>query len=462
MNRRRRFHHVWIAIASAAAVSTGGWCGAQPAEAPPAAAPETAPKPPAELPEVVVYLKEGQRVSGLLVSADAGQVVVRISGINTKFGVETIERYEVLPPVMERYHELRRTIGKEPEEILRLAKWLQSREQYALALSEVQRALEVDPTHGEGIRLKALLEQQLILQTRGPANKSDDKPSPEAANPTRPQPGAFPLLAADDINLIKVYEIDMTSRPHVVISRETAQKVLDANLGHPLIPLTREGREALLRRDSLEILDLMFKLQARDFYHEVQVMDQPPAIRLFRENVARTWLMSCATSQCHGGLEAGRFVLYNRSPNSDPSVYTNLLILDRFRTRIGAGAAPSRPGEPYGPAMIDWDHPEKSPLLQLGLPREDSLFPHPVVPRPGPGGPGTGGGDIWKPEFRSVDDRLFKKGVEWIKAMYRPRPYYPVNYTPLRPFEPTPPPTPLTMPGSGPVAVPGSGEPQPR
>ena len=115
---------------------------AQPTEAPPAAAPATAPKPPAELPEVVVYLKEGQRVSGLLVSADAGEVVVRISGINTKFAVEAIERYEVLPPIMERYQELRRTIGKEPEEILRLAQWLQSREQYALALSEVQRALE--------------------------------------------------------------------------------------------------------------------------------------------------------------------------------------------------------------------------------------------------------------------------------------------------------------------------------
>lgn len=419
---------------------TDGAGTTQPAAPPASASP---PGKPADLPEVVIYLKSGQRISGLLVNVESKQIVVRVAGINTRLPMESIQRYDVLPPILERYQELRKTIGNDPEDIVRLAQWLQSREQYALALSEVGRALEREPTNGEALRLKAILEQQLILQVRGRTSVQPDKPAPEAANPPRPKPSDFPLLSGEDINLIKVYEIDLAARPHVVIPREVAKRMLEAHTGHPLIPITREGREAILRRPPLEILDLMFKLQAREFYRDVEVIDQPASIRMFRDEVERTWLMSCATSQCHGGLEAGRFVLYNRSPNSDPAVFTNLLILQRFRTRIGADpdAASESGGRhtPFGKPLIDWDQPEMSPLLQLGLPREDSLFPHPPVPRDGPDGPRTGGGDIWKPEFRSTDDRLFKKAAEWIRSMYRPRPSYPIDYTPLRPFEPEPP-----------------------
>jgi hypothetical protein len=462
--------------ASLLAIALGGaWVagvGAQtnaPAAAPstasnPPASPAAPAKTPADLPEVVVYLKEGQRITGLLVSSDSKQMVVRVAGINTRLPLESIERYDVLPPILERYQELRKSIPNEPDEIVRLAQWLQSREQYALALSEINRALELDGSHGEALRLKSILEQQLILRNRGPMSQPE-KPKPEAANPDRPRPGEFPLLTGEDINLIKVYETDLASRPHVVVPREAAMRMLDAYAGHPLVPLTRDGREAVLRKEPLELLDLMFKLQARDYYKDVEVIDQPPAIRLFRENVARTWLMSCATSQCHGGLEAGRLVLYNRSPNSDPSVFTNLLILDRFRTRVGAELPkPGAVSEPYGRPLINWDNPERSPLLQMALPREDSLFPHPVVHKSGPNGPGTGGGDIWKPEFRSADDKLFKKAVEWIKAMYRPRPNYPVQYTPVRPFEPPLPPAPpaAATPAGTTRPAPGSGEPQPR
>lgn len=439
----------------------------------PAGKPTEAPAPPAakpaELPEVTVYLKTGQRINGLLVSVGSDEVVVRVAGISTRLPMDSIQRYDVLPPIMERYQELRKSIGSDPENIVRLAQWLQSREQYALALSEIERALAQDATNGEALRLKRIIEQQLILQARGvdraAGEPGKDKPAPESANPPRPRPTDFPLLSREDINLIKVYEIDLAAHPRVVIPREIAKRMLESRAGNPLIPITREGREAILRRPPLEILDLMFKLQAREFYKDVEVIDLPASIRAFRDDVQRTWLMSCATNQCHGGLDAGRLVLYNRSPNSDQAVFTNLLILERFRTRIGADAEPaSASGErrgPFGVPLIDWDRPERSPLLQLGLPREDSLFPHPVVPRDGPQGPRTGGGDVWKPEFHSADDRLFKKAVAWIQSMYRPRPSYPIDYTPLRPFEPEPPPVSGGRAGAGPSPT-APAEPVPR
>lgn len=382
----------------------------------------------ADLPEVVVYLKGGQRITGLLVSAETSHVTVRIAGINTRLPTDTIERYEVLAPILQRYEELRKSIGDDPEAIVRLAKWLQDREHYTLALSEVNRALDIEPDHGEARRMKAILEQLIILKF-APRKSESARTAPESANPDRPRPGDFPLLTPADINIMRVYEVDLAAKPRVVIERDTAMRMLNAHAGHPLVPVTLEGREALARRPAVDILDLMFKLQAREFYREVQVLDPPASIRAFRENVQRTWLMSCATTQCHGGMEAGRFILYNHSPNSDPSVYTNLLILERFRTSVGT--ADAQPGQPRGRPLINWDQPERSPLLQLGLPRNDSLFPHPRVPRRD-----NPSGDTWKPEFRSAEDKLFRKAVEWIRAMYRPRPDYPIQYTPLRPFEP--------------------------
>ena len=74
--------------------------------------------------------------------------------------------------------------------------------------------------------------------------------------------------------------------------------------------------------------------------------------------------------------------------------------------------------------MRVFEEPQRSPLLQMGLPREDAITKHPVVP-------GRGGqGDLFKPAFRSTDDRRFGDAVAWIKQMYRPRPDYPITYRP--------------------------------
>lgn len=410
----------FIAFAALALTCLPPGANAQPVDESSDTSASSAPSAPAEPPEVVIILSGGQRLTGLLLDSTRDELTVRIAGIDTRLAMNQIERYEVLPPIVERYNQLRRSIGDDPGDIVRLAQWLQAREKYELALTEVLRALQNDPDHGEARRLRTVLEQQILLKTKaraGGAAPAPAAPQPEAANPPTRRPDDFPLLPPDAINLIKVYEVDLADKPRLVIPRDVILRMLAANSDHPLVPVTQEGRDAILRRPATEILDLMFRLQAREFYREVQVLDQPRSMRQFRDTVQRTWLMSCATTACHGGLEAGRLVLHNKSPNSEQSVYTNFLILDRFIT--------SR-GEP----LINWDNPEQSPLLHLGLPREDSRFPHPPAPR------GAAGRDAWRPEFRDQDDPLFGKAVDWMRQMYRPRPEYPVLYTPLRPFIP--------------------------
>lgn len=412
-DRPRRLR-VFAWLAAVQLVAPVALAQSDPDPAPAASTPAAASEP--ELSEVSVYLKSGQRISGLLLDSNRSELVLRIAGIPTHLPMSEIERYDVLPPVLQRYQKLRESIGNDPDQIVHLAEWLQAREQHALALTEILRALEVNPDHGGARRLRAVLEQQILLRNKA-GTPTEPSGHGETATPSRPKPGEFPLLAPDQINLIKVYELNLQDKPRVSISRETVLRMLEANAGHPLVPVTREGREAILRKSANEILDLMFRLQAREFYPQVEVIDQPRPFKLFRDDIQRTWLMSCASNSCHGGLEAGRLVLHNKSPNSEASVYTNFLILNRFVTSSGQ-------------SLINWDNPDRSPLLQYGLPRADSLFPHPVAPR------GASGADAWKPEFRSVDDKMFVRAVEWIRMMYRPRPTYPLDYAPLRPFEP--------------------------
>ena len=312
-------------------------------------------------------------------------------------------------------------MGDDPDQIVHLAEWLQQREKYELALSEVQRALSIDKNHGPSLRLKAMLEQQIVLKQKRvqqPAPAPGQQPAQPHVQPQRP--ANFPLLTKGDVELIKVYETKLDEKPRVIIERNTISAMLQKYEGNPLVPITAEGREAVLRQDPLEILDLMYKLQARDFYTQVTVLDQPKAFEKFRDQVCRTWLInSCSTTMCHGGTQAGRLTLYNREPNAERTVYTNFYILSKFRLADGT-------------PLIDWQQPARSVLLQIGLPRDKSMHPHPVVPL------GIAARDVFRPPFRTTDDVQFKGAVDWLKSLYRPRPEYPIKYTPLQPFEPPP------------------------
>ncbi|MBC7772766.1 MAG: hypothetical protein H7210_09755, partial [Pyrinomonadaceae bacterium] len=220
--------------------------------------------------EVILILKEGNRVTGILVEELPDAIRVRIAGIETTFKSDMIERYEVMRPILERYEEMKRAIGEDPDGLATLAEWLRSREQHELALKEVNHLLKIDPNHTEGKRLKLLIEKQIELRSK--ARSSDPKapavrPAPANAAPKTPVQ-SFPLLTDSQINLLKVFEIDLDDPPRMTIKRSTVTRLIDENLGTPHIPVTQEGRDAIYRKTPAAILDLMFKLRARDLYAE--------------------------------------------------------------------------------------------------------------------------------------------------------------------------------------------------
>lgn len=360
--------------------------------------------------DLKIIFTSGEIVEGRFIEFDGERYRISIGGLEVRVAPSDVRDVIVLPTLRERFDQMRALIeADDTDSMLALSNWAEERGLLPESLGVVEEALVFEPNNAELKSRRDLLRAQVALELtaarRRATSEADPELDPEPDRPVdRPKPYPnFPLLSDEQVNLIKVYEIDLKRPPHLVIERETIDMLLQDYAGHPLVPSTRDAREILRRRSPAQVLDLMFRVQARELYPEVRVVGHPQSMRLFRDQVHAGWLInSCATNRCHGGDDARGLILYNRRPTSSRSVYTNLLILERARTGDGQ-------------LLIDYQNPERSPLLQMTLPRDDAITPHPDV---------LG----WKPVFLSRDSRGFQRAVRWMNAMYKPRPEHPIDY----------------------------------
>lgn len=378
------------------------------------AAPETpAPRSQPEDGRVAtVVLHDGQVISGTLVEENERAITLMINGIRTTIETRNVRESYIPAPTEERYRAMRATLADDDaESLVQLARWLMDKGRHDLALTELDGVLETEPFNDQARSLRVIAEQNIkLLQSRNQRDEQDNRP----ARTTRPNEPDFPLLSAQDVNLMRVWEIDEKNPPLLTIPRETMQDVLAKYAGHPRVPESAGDRATLLKAEPAEHLRLLFALQAREFYPQVEVHEDPEAIRIFRDQVQKTWLRNaCATALCHGGTEAGRLQLA-RSASTAPEVYyTNMYILERYRTNDGL-------------PLLDFQQPAESYLLHMGLPRRDTATPHPLVRG-------------WRPVFRSKDDRNYRRAADWIDALWTPRPDYAISYDPPTAMEPAAP-----------------------
>ncbi|MBX3390466.1 MAG: hypothetical protein KF691_13540 [Phycisphaeraceae bacterium] len=392
------------------------------APAPESPAPKAEPITSGQL-ETILILKDGSQVVGRLVSIDDEKYTVLIAGIPTRFAKENVIKLLPQPPVEERYKQMRAAIDdSDLDRRVLLAEWLRDRKRYELALSELDGVLHIDGSHPRAKELKKTIELQMDIdkaaaerkaarEAEKGSEKSSAAPSEndESRDIAAPQP--FPILSDDQINLIRVYEIDLTNPPRLLIPRELIASLIQRYSDDSLMPATPELRDKLYQTKPSQILDLLYRLKAKDLYPMVKVMEDPASIQAFRRDVHQGWLMNgCASNRCHGGEEAGRLYIKRSRPTDASTYYTNFLILDRFRLSDGK-------------PLINYEEPEKSPLLQMAMPRNLSMRPHPTVRN-------QAGMDQWKPAIRSVDDRRYRATLDWIRSMYRPRPEYGLTYDP--------------------------------
>ncbi|MEE9129768.1 MAG: hypothetical protein V3T84_07090 [Phycisphaerales bacterium] len=361
-----------------------------------------------------VVLRNGQTRQGILVEDTFEHVLLDLDGMRAKLLRETVDYVVLEPTFQQRYQQYKAGIAPNMhQQHLDLCRWLMQQRKYELAKKELVELLRNKPTP-QAQRLLTIVHAQLALAKptdRSTSNLGTDDPTAPTEDADRK---AGPVLEKDllpteilsrqDVNAIRVFEIDFHNPPHVVVSADTIRKLIEDYGTSKLIPIG-QARTALFRADSLEIVHLMFQLRARELYGEIRVQTEPHSLNLFRRRVHDSWLMNnCATSRCHGGVHAGRFFLHGKAHKDERVRYTNLLILERLDL------------DPQWP-LINYDEPTMSLIIQYALPRTLARKPHPDVPG-------------WKPVFTRSNQRLLQDTIQWIEAMLQPRPDYPVRYEP--------------------------------
>lgn len=200
-----------------------------------------------------------------------------------------------------------------------------------------------------------------------------------------------PLLSQDDIELMKVYEVDLESDPppRVIIPRDELRKFLKEYQEDDRIPRGKQAQDKWLRLDGHKQLDKLFTLKARDYYKHVRVRSQ---IESFRDwgNIHRRYILGYFQPTFGAGA-IPELNLFPRGRDADRIEMTNLYILTQV--------------EIDGKPIIDRNIPEESLLVQWGLPRAAAKFPAPD--------------DIegWEPKFKDMKDERFVEKVDWIKSL---------------------------------------------
>ncbi len=362
----------------------------------------------------VLYRRDGSAVQIQLVADDFDEVRHMLGKTVRTIPRSEVYRVGLIRSFEESYEALKKTIHPE-DGIRRLSfcDWLISEKKYALARTELV-ALVADTKMPEAVLLLNRVDAQLALM-KGNVSKKIQPPENTSPSNVSTNTHLLPtrILTDDEVNLIRVYEIDFDNPPRIIIDPADARAFFDDFGSSPRIPPDAPSRNALVVGDPMKIVRLAFELKARDFYTKIRVVGDPATLGLFRRNVHDSWLIpNCATSRCHGGPDAGKFFLTNENHAEARVRYTNLL-------NLLLGNSKDIP-------LVDFTDPNRSILIQYALPSEEATTPHPPVKG-------------WRPVFgRKLNPEKLANTLSWIRSMYQPRPVYPIEYQPPDLRTPTP------------------------
>jgi len=213
------------------------------------------------------------------------------------------------------------------------------------------------------------------------------------------------VLSAHDINLIRVYEVDIKSEPRVRIDRDVLEDFLEdpAFADRDGMPRGRDQIREFMRAEGWQQLKLFFDMRARDYYGEAEVQQEPAPLRAWESingrYITQYFLRHFGNKDLGPDVELqyqGRPIeqipLLGRGRDSSAIAYTNFYILSQVTVN--------------GIPMIDRDRPMQSIMIQWGLPREDARYDAPEV-------------EGWRPQFRSADadDARLAELLEWIESL---------------------------------------------
>jgi hypothetical protein len=347
-----------------------------------------------------IYMRDGTRLDALVMEDGFTDVTVEVEGIRHQIPRDDVDHVELYPGFEEWLAHVRERIDpNDLEARIDLARWMVENSRLQLARTELKSVIMIDE-HPGAKQLLQLVEAKIALDNEG---SSLATPLPPKRDRTEGIPER--QLTHEDVNIIRVYEIDFSDPPKVSLEPGTIDALVASHSEHPLVPSDIRGREGLNAMRDIDKVKLIFDVKARELYPNIKVESIPDSLSRFRKHVHNTWLIrNCATSGCHGGQNAGRFFLHRTDPTDSRTILENLLIMERLDL-----------GGPH--RIIDYEKPEMSLLVQYALPSAEARVPHPEVPG-------------YTPVFPAGESRIRTQTEQWIRSMYQPRPRYPVEFTP--------------------------------
>jgi hypothetical protein len=332
--------------------------------------------------------------------------------------------------IAEQYQKRRAQIAdNNVKDRLALADWLMDQQAYDLAKKELADLPSRSPNEDEKRKIDLLnrFADEKIKLARDRAGEVKVA-APKAATHATPakgddaSEGEAKLLDDDQINWIRLMEVDeMAERPRVVIPREVVDQFLKDYADQEGVPKGRDAQNRFRNEKDYIQLHAIFEAQARPLYPKVKILDDPALLKTFKSDVYKSYVMNyCGAAGCHGGDKAGNLHLIRRHMDDTATMYTNYYILHQWSDSRGD--------------MLDFSNPDRSYLLQYGLPQEVANFRHPDVPG-------------WRAEFRNTDDPRYKRTLAWIHDFRGTRRKYPFAFDLPKPSAPATQPA-MTEPGA--------------
>ena len=359
----------------------------------------------------IVKTRDGRTLEGD-VTEKTDVVIVTIRGIPTSIARENLESMQYVGTIDEQYKRKLAELPKIPtsRDHLDLARWLFDSKAYELARTEADAALQLDANNAEAQTLSTTIQGQLRLdraKTTGATPVSPVKPA-TPGQPVITTPGdastshtasMHKYLSLDEINLLKQAEWSETDTGvKTALSPEARKKYVTSVQGNVA------AFSALSPADQARQI---LENGTNDQRKEVKIVNDPAILAEYKRTIQPMILTGCATAGCHGGTGGGKLFLYG-TPENDAATYTNFYLLMKCSAQVGGAQR----------MMIDPEYPEKSLIVEFGLPSELSKVSHPEVK-----------GAVWRSMFRSPEDGQYKTLMRWMGKLVRPEPKYGFDFS---------------------------------
>jgi hypothetical protein len=358
---------------------------------------------------------DGDKLKGDIVEKDGFVTVTPPGGQATQLNARNVTKITYDNPLDQQYSDQHAKLGpKDVKGRIALAAWASSHDRSDLAVEVLSEARKIDPMDKEAGHALDVAQSQLDLDNKSKA-AADAKPKATTGPAATPTPGVATtgpagapavkakklgdrrLLNAEEINIIRQKEMP-TDDPKVVIrfENQVVKKYLATGNKNAadFAKMTPESQ-------ALEILTNGTPEMKKD----VKVMTDPTPLIEFKTKVLPIIVNGCASTACHGGSKGGDFALF--PPGTTASVYSDYYILQTYTTNVA--------GTSY--AVMDRTTPERSLVLQYGLPAAVGQPPHPVVPG-------------YRPRFKSTDDPAYVTVSDYIKSLPAIAPDYGIDVSP--------------------------------